>query len=80
MPPTDLTRLAAENGGLFPLERVLRRIDGRDTLVAHGSPMPVYGAFFEGSASIAVEAGQGEVSANAPVLAIARFLETIQQP
>jgi mono/diheme cytochrome c family protein len=46
--PVDLTRLAAGNDGTFPLLRVIRRIDGRDPLVSHGSPMPVYGDFFEG--------------------------------
>jgi hypothetical protein len=46
--PTDLTRLAATNDGVFPTFRVIARIDGRDPLVAHGSPMPVYGDFFEG--------------------------------
>ncbi len=46
--PTDLTRLAADNGGVFPTGRVIRRIDGRDPLVSHGSPMPIFGRFFEG--------------------------------
>ncbi|WP_204113859.1 c-type cytochrome [Shimia biformata] len=48
MKPTNLTTLAATNGGTFPVVRVVKRIDGRDPLVAHGSPMPVYGHFFEG--------------------------------
>ena len=46
--PVDLTRLSAQNGDEFPLLQVVRRIDGRDPLVSHGSPMPVYGDFFEG--------------------------------
>src|SRR6056297_53454 len=46
--PPDLTALAAGNDGVFPTARVARRIDGRDPLVSHGSPMPVYGPFFEG--------------------------------
>ena len=40
--PSDLTTLT-EEGGVFPTERVVRRIDGRDPLISHGSPMPVYG-------------------------------------
>jgi len=40
--PPDLTTLAAQNGGVFPTTRVVWRIDGRDPLVAHGSPMPVW--------------------------------------
>jgi mono/diheme cytochrome c family protein len=47
MPPTDLTRLAAANGGAFPLEAVARAIDGRGTTRAHGAPdMPVWGEVF----------------------------------
>lgn len=48
MKPTDLTTLASDNGGTLPVVRIVKRIDGRDPLVAHGSPMPVYGHFFEG--------------------------------
>ena len=46
--PKDLTALAAENGGAFPVERVVARIDGRDALVSHGSPMPVYAEVMAG--------------------------------
>ncbi|WP_323041203.1 cytochrome c [Gemmobacter sp.] len=45
VPPTDLTRLAA--GGAFPTIRVVMRIDGRDALVAHGSPMPLFGQLYD---------------------------------
>ena len=46
-PPSDLTRLARASGNAFPLERVLRTIDGRDTIRAHGrGDMPVWGEVF----------------------------------
>lgn len=46
-PPADLTRLARTSGNAFPLERVLRTIDGRDTIRAHGrGDMPVWGEVF----------------------------------
>jgi len=48
MKPKNLSQLSAENDGVFPIVRVVKRIDGRDALVSHGSPMPVYGQFFEG--------------------------------
>lgn len=77
--PADLVGLTASSGGVFPLVRVIERIDGRQELVAHGSPMPFYGAFFDTADMERVEVGHGAVEVSAPVLAIARFLETIQQ-
>ena len=45
--PTDLTRLAAENEGVFPVERLMKTVDGRDDVAAHGSrEMPVWGELF----------------------------------
>ena len=42
--PGDLTRLAAENDGVFPLEEVFAVIDGREEVEAHGPRrMPVWG-------------------------------------
>jgi mono/diheme cytochrome c family protein len=42
--PADLTRLSARYGGEFPMEQVVRTIDGRQALHAHGEPtMPVWG-------------------------------------
>jgi len=44
VPPPDLTRLAARNGGDFPAEWVAARIDGREYVETHGpSEMPVWG-------------------------------------
>jgi mono/diheme cytochrome c family protein len=42
--PADLTAIAKENGGKFPVERTMDVIDGRHTVRAHGDPdMPVWG-------------------------------------
>ncbi len=42
--PGDLTRLAIENKGRFPTERVYRTIDGRYEVQAHGTRvMPIWG-------------------------------------
>jgi len=47
--PSDLTRLAANHGGVFPVETVVRDIKGDGTAVsAHGtSDMPVWGTVFK---------------------------------
>jgi len=48
-PPADLTKLAANNRGQFPAERVTRFITaGRSDAQAHGSSeMPVWGPIFQ---------------------------------
>lgn len=77
--PIDLTRLAAGAGGSFPYERAARRIDGREALVAHGSPMPVWGDFFAGrQASLKLPDGQ-PLMADAPVIDLLAWLATIQR-
>lgn len=76
--PADLTALEAANGGLFPTARVIARIDGQDPLVSHGSPMPVYGPYFEGPAmSITLEDGE-RVRTSAPVALLVEHLKQLQ--
>ena len=77
--PIDLPRLRAVNDGAFPLERVLRRIDGTDPLVSHGSPMPVYGPFFEGVANTPMKLPTGQpVLAPQPMADLVAYLLSIQ--
>lgn len=76
--PVDLTGLTVENGGSFPLIRVVKRIDGRDPLVSHGSPMPVYGDFFEGNdVALKTDAGQ-PIMTSQPVADLVAYLRTLQ--
>lgn len=77
--PKDLTVLSQNNDGKFPLFQVIQRIDGRDPLVSHGSPMPVYGDFFEGEdVMIKTDAGQ-PIATSAPVVALVEYLKAKQQ-
>lgn len=48
VPPSDLTRIAARNGGKFPLDRVDRIISGEEALSSgHGTRvMPIWGPVF----------------------------------
>lgn len=78
--PKDLTALKRENNGVFPLERVVMRVDGREALVSHGSPMPIYGPYFEGDRSVAMRADNGQpMLMSAPVADITAYMIEIQQ-
>ncbi|TCS67437.1 c-type cytochrome [Primorskyibacter sedentarius] len=77
--PSDLTALSKGNGGEFPFERVAKRIDGRDPLVAHGSPMPVYGPYFEGGRDVAIGTGSGQpLMTSKPVADLIAYLQELQ--
>lgn len=79
VPPTDLTRLSARNESVFPTVRVVMRIDGRDPLVSHGSMMPVYGDFFEGT-DVATKAETGQpIMTSQPIVDLLAYLKSIQQ-
>ncbi len=77
--PTNLTLLAAGNDGTFPTFRVVARIDGRDPLVAHGSPMPVYGDFFEGKGVALPDAAGQPIMTSQPIVDLVAYLETLQE-
>lgn len=80
IPSADLTELSIRNGGVFPLVRVVERIDGRDPLVAHGSPMPVYGGYFESSFDVPVKAPSGQpILTSQPVVDLVAYLREIQR-
>ena len=77
--PPDLTTLAARNDGVLPIWRIVSRIDGRDPLVSHGSPMPVYGDFFEGR-DVAVKAETGQpIFTSQPIVDLLAFLASVQR-
>ena len=77
--PTDLTVLAGANGGAFPTLRVVQRIDGREPLVSHGSPMPIFGDFFEGR-GVALKTASGQpIMTSQPVVDLVAWLESLQK-
>ncbi len=76
--PTNLKALADANG-VFPTARVVGRIDGRDPLVSHGSPMPVYGPYFEGQ-DTAIKTPDGQpILTSQPIADLVEFLKTLQE-
>ncbi|NVO54533.1 cytochrome c [Rhodobacteraceae bacterium B1Z28] len=76
--PTNLKTLAGGDG-VFPTARVVARIDGRDPLVSHGSPMPVYGPYFEGQ-DTAIKTPEGQpILTSQPIVDLVAYLETLQE-
>lgn len=77
--PADLTVIAQNNGGTFPVGRVAARIDGRDPILGHGGPMPLFGWFFEGEdVAVKTETGQPMLTSQG-IADILVYLETIQR-
>jgi mono/diheme cytochrome c family protein len=75
--PIDLTQIAKQNNGEFPVMRVMESIDGRATVRAHGDPeMPVWGEVFAKDASSTM-ARQTEVRGK--VMAITNYVRSIQE-
>lgn len=57
---------------------MVKRIDGRDPLVSHGSPMPVYGFFFEGrDKALKTPSGQ-PILTSQPIIDLIAHLQTLQ--
>lgn len=81
IPPADLRRLAVTSDGIFPLERVARRIDGSDPLVAHGSPMPLFGDFLDDADHVALPLPSGQPMMVPRAMAdLIAYLMAIQTP
>jgi mono/diheme cytochrome c family protein len=72
--PTDLTRLAQQNAGAFPAERVRASVTGTGRLVpAHGTAeMPVWGPLFG--------AFESDVRVRERIANVVTYIEGLQQP
>jgi mono/diheme cytochrome c family protein len=82
--PSDLTRLAKRNGGVFPAQRVHDIIDGRKEVEAHGTrEMPVWGREYRSTVLRQGESGAfdfGPSIANARIASVVDYLYRIQEP
>ena len=77
--PPDLTNLTASNDGTFPIVRVVFQIDGRDPMMAHGGPMPIFGPYLDGAASAVLSAPDGTPILTSPAIAdLVAYLQAIQ--
>ena len=76
--PPDLTELSARNGGVFPLARVLARVDGTTEVMAHGGPMPVFGLILDGPSEVMLAPDGSDVAAPEALVHIASWLIEVQ--
>ena len=77
--PPDLTALAAANGGAFPLGRVLRHVDGREEVIAHGGPMPIFGLLLDGPSAAILAPDGSEIVTSEALAIIVAWLEERQR-
>lgn len=76
--PTDLTKLAKNNGGKFPSLQAMGQIHGA-TMGRSESHMPAFGEIFEGK-TVLYDAGDGiETPTPWRLVALSKYLETLQQ-
>ena len=79
VPPSDLTLLAAANGGVFDRNAVMSTIDGYFRRGDPNHTMPEFGATMEGRL-VLVDTGDGVLTPTPESLvALAAYLETIQR-
>ena len=80
--PPDLTSLSKKNGGVFPVDRITKIIDGRTEVAAHGSrDMPIWGKRWAAAAAeyyVDVPYNQ-EAYIRTQILAIIDYLSRNQQ-
>jgi len=79
--PADLTVLSKNNGGEFPLFRVVQTIDGRAEIAAHGDrAMPVWGdRYTKGVSDAPVGSFRHEALVRSRILEVVYYIQTLQQ-
>jgi mono/diheme cytochrome c family protein len=83
--PADLTALARRNQGQFPFERVMRVIDGRSEVGAHGTrTMPIWGDRYLSESSAAYmrepyRSYTAEPLVRARILELTYYIQSIQK-
>ena len=76
--PIDLTQLSKNNASNFPGTKVMRSIDGRDTIRAHGtSDMPIWGVNFKQAGTRSSHTGESATRGMAQE--IVQYIQTIQE-
>ena len=79
IPSPNLTLLAKNNDGVFPMLNVLQVIDGRSGVRAHGGAMPLWGQVFSDDIGDADGPYGSVLEVRGRVLSLATYLQSIQQ-
>ena len=77
--PPDLTQLTTDNNGVFPVSRVIARIDGRMPVLGHGGPMPVFGDLFEGQSGVLDSEAGAPILTSQPMVDVVTYLKDLQR-
>ena len=78
--PTDLTSLAKNNDGEFPVARVYKMIDGREAFYAHGDQMmPVWGIRYLLEHAVRYGSNDSEQVVQARIMKLVNYIRSIQE-
>jgi mono/diheme cytochrome c family protein len=78
--PGDLTQIAKNNAGVFPIDEVFQVIDGREKVAAHGSrEMPVWGDRYMPRCRDECDPDEERMHVRARVLELVYYLQSIQE-
>ncbi len=78
--PSDLTTIAKNNEGIFPLDKVFRTIDGRHGVTGHGErDMPIWGARYLREDAARYGDFGGEDVVRLRILELVYYIQLIQQ-
>ncbi|MBA3911261.1 MAG: 3-methyladenine DNA glycosylase [Rhodobacter sp.] len=75
----NLTLLAKNNDGVFPMLKVLHTIDGRTGVRAHGGVMPLWGRVFSDEVGDSAGPYGSVLEVRGRLLSLATYIESIQQ-
>ena len=80
--PGDLTKMAANNDGVFPSDRVFEVIEGRGDVGAHGDrKMPIWGDRYMNTEMSSYGPDElNEIRVRSRILELSHFLQSIQEP
>ena len=77
--PPDLTTLAERYGGEFPTEYTVQRIDGDESLISHGGPMPVFADILDGPSGVLLSEAGTDIVTSTAIVDIVTWLKSVQR-